>query len=62
MQNNGRRDPSDPGSRRKGRAAITVVAIVLALIVAIFVGRNIWHQDVKEQEEAPGQMATGGTS
>lgn len=32
-----------PSERKKGKAAIFVVAIVVALILVIFVGRNFWH-------------------
>nr|WP_232491795.1 hypothetical protein [Novosphingobium kaempferiae] len=32
-----------PSARRKGKAAIFVVTIIIALILVIFVGRNFWH-------------------
>lgn len=50
----------DPGPRRKGRAAIVVVAIVLAMVVAIFVGYNIQHARTVDKEEATGQQKING--
>lgn len=32
-----------PGPRRLGRAGILAVAILVALVVVIFLGRNLWH-------------------
>ncbi|MYL99654.1 hypothetical protein GR702_17995 [Novosphingobium sp. FGD1] len=54
-------DPTNVSPKRKGRAAIAVVTIILALIVIIFVGRNLWHSDVEERDEAieTQQQATG---
>jgi uncharacterized protein YpmB len=59
MQNHGSRDP---GTRRKGRAAITVVAIILAVIVVIFVGRNLWYANETSNAHESSEAATGGAS
>ena len=32
-----------PGPRRLGRAGVAAVAILVALAVVLFVGRNLWH-------------------
>lgn len=32
-----------PGLRRMGRAAVAVIVILAAIVIAIFVGRTIWH-------------------
>lgn len=44
-------DPQ-PGERRKSRAAIVIVALVLAIVVAIFVTFNISHYRAMENEVA----------
>jgi hypothetical protein len=36
------REPK-PGPRRLGRAGMAVVAILVAIILVMFVGRNLWH-------------------
>jgi hypothetical protein len=51
-------DPENPSPRRKGRAGIVVVAIVLFLVIAIFVGRNFQHAE--EQEEDPASTEQPG--
>jgi hypothetical protein len=43
-------DPS-PSPRRKARAGIVVVGIILVIAVVIFVGLNLQH--AKELEESP---------
>jgi uncharacterized integral membrane protein len=43
--------PENPSPKRKGRAAVVIVAIVLMTIVAIFVVRNLYY--VEEVEEGP---------
>ncbi|WP_395396337.1 hypothetical protein WBP07_20775 (plasmid) [Novosphingobium sp. BL-8A] len=49
-----------PSSRRLGRAGIMVVAIVLAVIIVVFAGRNIWHADKLEKEEQTGVKERNG--
>ena len=46
-----------PGSRRLGRAGILVVAILAALVVVIFLGRNLWH--ASEVTEDPPAIDAG---
>ncbi|MCZ0960984.1 hypothetical protein [Paracoccus benzoatiresistens] len=36
------REPK-PGPRRLGRAGVAVAVILVAIILVIFVGRNLWH-------------------
>ena len=43
--------PSTPSPRRKARAGIVVVAIVLLVAAVVFVGLNFQH--AKELEESP---------
>lgn len=53
--------PEDkPSSRRLGRAGVMVVAILLAVIVLVFVGRNIWHVDKLHEEERTGVKEGSG--
>ncbi|WP_103098004.1 hypothetical protein [Novosphingobium guangzhouense] len=40
----------EPSTRKKGRAGIFIVTIVLAMALLIFVGRNIWHLEMDKQE------------
>lgn len=48
-------DPK-PSPRRLGRAGIAVAAILLAIILVIFFGRNLWHAtEVDEPPPAAGQ-------
>ncbi|TDW61669.1 hypothetical protein EDF57_10872 [Novosphingobium sp. PhB55] len=54
------RDPDKPSPRRLQRAGITVVVILLAMIVLIFVGRNIWHAERLDQEERTGVQERKG--
>ncbi|WP_277667251.1 hypothetical protein [Novosphingobium lindaniclasticum] len=37
------KNADQPSTRRKGKAGIFVVVLVLAIIAAIFIGYNIWH-------------------
>ncbi|MDQ1902584.1 hypothetical protein RAH32_19355 [Paracoccus sp. WLY502] len=46
-----------PGPRRLGRAGIAVVAILVALVVVIFLGRNLWH--ASEVTEDPPAINAG---
>ncbi|GHC84429.1 hypothetical protein [Novosphingobium pokkalii] len=46
--------PPDRRARRFGRAGLTVAVIVAAIILVIFVGRNVWHARVLHQEERTG--------
>ncbi|MBT0667591.1 hypothetical protein HT136_04325 [Novosphingobium profundi] len=39
-----------PAQKRKARAGIFVVAILTAIVVVIFVGRNIWHAEVQHED------------
>lgn len=32
-----------PGPRRLGRAGVAAVLILAAIVLVIFVGRNLWH-------------------
>lgn len=32
-----------PGPRRLGRAGVAILAMLAVVVVALFVGRNIWH-------------------
>jgi hypothetical protein len=45
-------DPQNPSPRRKIRAAMVIVAIVLVLVVVTFVGRNVFYlrEDVESSE------------
>ncbi|MFC3169075.1 hypothetical protein [Paracoccus fontiphilus] len=36
------REPK-PGPRRLGRAGIAAVAIIVAIVLVMFLGRNLWH-------------------
>lgn len=49
----------DPGTRRKGKAAVLVVAIVLVMILTIFVGYNLWHVQTMQQERHTGTERKG---
>ena len=42
-----------PGPKRKGRAAVAIVAILLLLVVGIFVARNFEHAEELEQNPQP---------
>ena len=37
-----------------GRAAIAAIVILVAIVIALFVGRNIWHAG--EVDEPPPEM------
>mgnify|MGYP006949970026 CR=1 FL=1 len=46
-----------PGPRRLGRAGVAVVAILAAVVLVLFVGRNLWH--ATEVDEAPPEIGAG---
>ncbi|WP_347137464.1 hypothetical protein [Paracoccus sp. SSK6] len=43
-----------PGPRRLGRAGVAAVAILAAIILVIFLGRNLWH--AAEVHNAPPEI------
>ncbi|MFD2816330.1 hypothetical protein ACFSYD_21065 [Paracoccus aerius] len=43
-----------PSRRRLGRAGIAVAAILVAIVLVIFFGRNLWH--ATEVDEPPRQL------
>lgn len=55
--------PDKPSAKRLGRAGVTVIAIIVAMIVVFFLGRVLWHDDVQEADpastQAPDNTATG---
>ncbi|TCM13991.1 hypothetical protein EDF56_11516 [Novosphingobium sp. PhB165] len=53
-------DSDKPSSRRLGRAGIFVVAVIAAVFVVVFVGRNIWHAEKETQEERTGVKEQNG--
>ncbi|MBF7013782.1 hypothetical protein QUC32_02895 [Novosphingobium resinovorum] len=58
---NTRREKSDlPSAKRKGRAAVAVIGIVLAIVAVTFVGYNIAHVKVMEQEKKSGEKEYTG--
>jgi hypothetical protein len=58
---NTRREKSDlPSAKRKGRAAVAVIGIVLAIVATTFVGYNIAHVKVMEQEKKSGEKEYTG--
>lgn len=58
---NTRREKSDlPSAKRKGRAAVAVIGIVVAIVVITFVGYNIAHVKVMEQEKKSGEKEYTG--
>jgi hypothetical protein len=48
-----------PSSRRLGRAAIVVIALVAAMGAITFIGMNIWHATEVSEDQAAGD--TGAT-
>jgi len=46
-----------PGSRRLQRAGCAVVVIVLAIILIVFLARNIWHGEELHEDQATGNNA-----
>lgn len=53
------KDPSEPSSRRLGRAAIVIACIVLAMFAIVFAGRNLWHgKELKEDQATGNNVAT----
>ncbi|HUD93352.1 hypothetical protein [Sphingobium sp.] len=49
------REPERPSERRLGMASLWIVGIVLAVIVVVFVGRNLWHGEALKEDEQTGQ-------
>ncbi|MHA6766549.1 hypothetical protein [Sphingobium ummariense] len=47
-------DPDQPSPRRAGRAAAWVIGILLALILVLFVARNVWHGEELKEDQATG--------
>ncbi len=43
-----------PGPRRLGRAGVAVIAILVVIMLAIFVGRNLWH--ATEADDPPPEI------
>jgi hypothetical protein len=48
-------DPRDPSPKRKSRAGLVVVGLVLAIAVVIFIGMNIDHAKQMEEQESTTQ-------
>ncbi|WP_121115259.1 hypothetical protein [Croceibacterium ferulae] len=46
---------SPPSSRKLGRTAVIVVALLAAMGAIVFVGMNIWHATEVAEDEATGQ-------
>ncbi|ETI64889.1 hypothetical protein C100_05260 [Sphingobium sp. C100] len=44
-----------PSGRRLQRAGCWVVAIILAIILVIFVARNIWHGEELHEDQVTGE-------
>ncbi|MFS0851659.1 hypothetical protein AB3M93_19670 [Novosphingobium panipatense] len=44
-------NPDEPSTKRKRKAGVTIVAIVVAIVAVIFVGYNISHVKEKAAEE-----------
>ncbi|MFQ8433174.1 hypothetical protein [Amaricoccus sp. W119] len=49
---------NNPGPKRKGRAGVIVVAIVILLAIVVFVGMNLQHARELEQNPTPGTTQT----
>jgi len=52
--------PDKPSARRLSRAGIFVVVVILAVIVVVFAGRNIWHAEKLDQEQETGVKEQSG--
>lgn len=51
-------EPEQPSTRKKERAALWVVGIVVAIVIVIFLGRNIWHgEELQNSQEAGNNVA-----
>lgn len=48
-------DPDHPSSRRLGRAGAWVAALLLAMMLVFFVGRNLWHRDILKEDQQTGE-------
>ncbi|MTE01281.1 hypothetical protein GIY56_13405 [Paracoccus sp. YIM 132242] len=46
-----------PGPRRLGRAGVAVVVILVAVMLVLFVGRNLWH--ASEVHDTPPEVEAG---
>jgi hypothetical protein len=47
--------PSEqPSGRRLQRAGCAIVVIILAIILAVFLARNIWHGEESQEDQATG--------
>lgn len=42
--------PPKRRARRFEKAGMAIVVLVLAIIVVVFVGRNLWHADVEQKQ------------
>lgn len=54
-------DREKPSSRRLARAGVMVVVVVLAVIVLVFAGRNVWHAEELKQEQQTGVKEHDGS-
>ncbi|WP_312218229.1 hypothetical protein [Sphingobium yanoikuyae] len=43
-----------PSAHRLGKAGAFVVSTIIAIFIIIFVGRNLWHGEELEQDQAVG--------
>lgn len=48
------RSEPPPSPRKAGRAAAWVLLVIVALILILFVGRNIWHGEELQQDQQAG--------
>ncbi len=48
-------DPAHPARRRLGRAGAWVAALLLAMMLVFFVGRNLWHGDILKEDQQTGE-------
>ncbi|TCU52303.1 hypothetical protein EDF58_11638 [Novosphingobium sp. PhB57] len=51
--------PDEPSTKRKSKAGLVMVAAVVTMIVAIFVGYNISHVDEMNKEKTGAQQRKG---
>ena len=50
-----RMPPSEqPSARRLQRAGCWVVGLILAIVIVIFLARNIWHGEELQEDQARG--------
>lgn len=51
-------EAEQPSTRKKERAALWVVGIVVAIVIVIFLGRNIGHgEELNDDQEAGNNVA-----